>query len=161
LKILFVNSFDVEGGAARSAYRLYKALNDKSIYSKLIVQKKFSDNESILLCNDDWDGQSSFYDRIPLVNYPKKSKTLFSVAAVPNKSLINFINNSDFDIIHLHWISNGFLSIEDISKINKPIVWTIHDNWAFTGGCHIMWECEKYKTECGSCPRLEAMLKMI
>src|SRR5690606_6310361 len=44
----------------------------------------------------------------------------------------------------------------DLVKIKAPIVWTLHDNWAFTGGCHIMWECEKYKKSCGSCPRLNS-----
>lgn len=159
MKILFVNSFDYEGGAARSAYRLLNTINNNGISSKLIVQKKFLNDKSILLCKDNWNGQSPFYDRMPLIKYPDKDSTLFSVATIPNESLINFINDSDFDIIHLHWISNGFLSIEDISKINKPIVWTIHDNWAFTGGCHIMWECEKYKIECGSCPRLRSNIE--
>ena len=46
------------------------------------------------------------------------------------------------------------MRVEDIARIKAPIVWSLHDNWAFTGGCHIMWECEKYKTECGACPRL-------
>jgi len=37
------------------------------------------------------------------------------------------------------------IKIEDLSKIKAPIVWSLHDNWAFSGGCHIMWECKKYK----------------
>ena len=43
------------------------------------------------------------------------------------------------DIINLHWINGGFLSLkslEKLSELNKPVVWTLHDMWAFTGGCH-------------------------
>jgi glycosyltransferase involved in cell wall biosynthesis len=46
------------------------------------------------------------------------------------------------------------IKIDDMAKIKAPIIWTLHDNWAFTGGCHIKWECEKYKEQCGACPRL-------
>jgi glycosyltransferase involved in cell wall biosynthesis len=48
------------------------------------------------------------------------------------------------------------IKLEDLPKIKAHIVWTLHDNWAFTGGCHIMWDCEKYKNNCGGCPRLES-----
>lgn len=60
----------------------------------------------------------------------------------------------NFDIIHLHWINFGFLSIDDLGKllsINKPIVWTLHDMWAFTGGCHHSGDCEGFKGLCGNC----------
>ncbi len=59
------------------------------------------------------------------------------------------------DIIYLHWINNGFLSlksIEQLAKLNKPIIFVLHDMWSITGGCHYSFECEKYKTGCHSCP---------
>ena len=60
------------------------------------------------------------------------------------------------DIIHLHWINWGFLSIQEISKIHKPIVWTFRDPWPFTGGCHLPYVhgCDRYKINCGCCPHL-------
>ena len=58
------------------------------------------------------------------------------------------------DIIHLNWIVHGFMNIEFISSIKSPIVWTLHDSWAFTGGCHIPKNCDRYKNSCGSCPLL-------
>lgn len=154
MKVLMVNSYDINGGAARATYRLYKALMNFDVDLHMIVQKKFSNDENVIVCEDGWDDKAFFYDNMPLLSYPHKSSTLFSVSAVPNKKLIKFINSSDVDIVHLHWITNGFLSIEDIAKIEKPIVWSLHDNWAFTGGCHILWECDKYKEKCGACPRL-------
>ena len=46
------------------------------------------------------------------------------------------INDSDADVVNLHWVTNGFLTIEEISKITKPLVWTLYDMWAFCGTEH-------------------------
>ena len=59
------------------------------------------------------------------------------------------------DVIHLHWINQGMLSIKDIRKIlqsGKAVVWTMHDMWPFTGICHHARECKRYETECHNCP---------
>ncbi len=58
------------------------------------------------------------------------------------------------DIIHLHWLCAGFLQIETLAKLDKPLIWTLHDSWAFTGGCHVPFECTKYRDQCGACPVL-------
>ena len=57
------------------------------------------------------------------------------------------------DIIHLHWICGGCVAVDDLKMLSKkyPVVWTLHDSWAFTGGCHIPHECKKYETECHTC----------
>ncbi|MEY3855237.1 MAG: hypothetical protein RIS68_1251 [Bacteroidota bacterium] len=63
------------------------------------------------------------------------------------------------DIIHLHWINFGFLGISDIRKLlsmGKPIFWTLHDMWAFTGGCHHSGSCTRYEQNCGHCPFLKS-----
>lgn len=65
----------------------------------------------------------------------------------------------DADIIHLHWVSGNFLSVKSINKIlklQKPVVWTLHDSWTLTGGCHVKLGCEKYKEMCGDCPILNS-----
>ena len=49
------------------------------------------------------------------------------------------------DIIHIHWLKDGFISLKTISKINKPVVWTMRDMWPFTGGSHYTMEFEKYE----------------
>jgi len=46
------------------------------------------------------------------------------------------------------------LRIEDLAKIKKPIVWSLHDMWAFTGGCHYDEFCGAYKNRCGNCKLL-------
>lgn len=62
------------------------------------------------------------------------------------------------DVIHLHWIC-GILSIKDIKKLQrtgKPIVWTCHDSWPFTGGCHVRYGCTKFMNECGECKMIQS-----
>jgi len=62
----------------------------------------------------------------------------------------------DSDIIHLHWICN-FISIKGIARlvnIKKPIIWTIHDSWPITGGCHVRYGCSQYCYGCTNCHEL-------
>jgi glycosyltransferase involved in cell wall biosynthesis len=62
------------------------------------------------------------------------------------------------DVLHLHWFQHGFLSmrgLELLATLKKPIVWTLHDMWAFTGGCHYNGDCERYLSGCGKCPILK------
>ncbi len=58
------------------------------------------------------------------------------------------------DIIHLHWVNSGTLSISEIGKLRKPVVWTLRDIWPFTGGCHIYSGCDRFRQVCGRCPML-------
>jgi glycosyltransferase involved in cell wall biosynthesis len=61
------------------------------------------------------------------------------------------------DVLHLHWVNFGFLSLRSLERLfalNKPIVWTLHDMWAFTGGCHYSGDCTHYQTHCHHCPFL-------
>lgn len=63
------------------------------------------------------------------------------------------------DIIVLHWICGSFISTRGLKKIadlHKPIIWVCHDNWPFTGGCHVRMGCEKFKDACGQCPQLKS-----
>jgi glycosyltransferase involved in cell wall biosynthesis len=62
------------------------------------------------------------------------------------------------DIINLHWIA-GFVDLQSFfSEMSRhvPIVWTLHDMNAFTGGCHYDEGCGKYELSCGACPQLSS-----
>jgi glycosyltransferase involved in cell wall biosynthesis len=48
------------------------------------------------------------------------------------------------------------LKIEDLARIKVPVVWTLHDTWAFTGGCHYPEHCTGYQSNCGRCPQLDS-----
>lgn len=68
---------------------------------------------------------------------------------------------SDADIINLHWINDGIWSrnfVRELIKLDKPIVWTMHDMWAYTAGCHYDEFCGRYKSNCKKCPILSSVL---
>ena len=159
MKILIVNTSDINGGAARAAYRLHKALLTQGIDSKMLVQTKESDDWRVetIATNKIQKGVNLIrptIDGLPTKFYKNRVKTLFSPSWIGFSGVVNKINEVNPDIVHLHWVAGGMMRIEDIAKIKAPIVWSLHDNWAFTGGCHIMWECDQYKNSCGACPRL-------
>lgn len=140
MKVLHLNTTDMRGGAARAAYRIHKGLLDQEFPSKMLVQKKESDEPKITTPYN-----TTFRNILgslrPYVNavIQKMQKTtnpiLHSCNILPS-GLPKIINKSDADIVHLHWINNGMISIEEIAKINKPIVWTLHDMWVFSGSEH-------------------------
>lgn len=140
MKILIVNTSDIQGGAARAAYRLHKSLLSKGVDSKMLVQNKGSDDWTVL--GPDSKVQKGMgkirptLDSIPIKFYKNKTKTLFSPSWLPFSGIVNKINKINPDIVHLHWVCGGMMTIEDIAKIKAPIVWSLHDMWAFTGGYH-------------------------
>ncbi|WP_150464415.1 glycosyltransferase family 4 protein [Francisella sp. XLW-1] len=161
MKILIVNYTDIYGGAGRAAYRLHQSLLNAGIDSQMLVMDKKSDDYIVLAPESKFEKIAAFLKpRVEQIfvklKYKNKKKSLFSPANIISKSLVKKINHIAPDIVHLHWINEAMLKIEDMSKIKAPIVWSLHDNWAFTGGCHVMWNCQKYKNSCGSCPILSS-----
>ncbi|MFN3533342.1 MAG: glycosyltransferase family 4 protein [Candidatus Brocadia sp.] len=155
MKILIVNTYDIDGGAARAAYRLHRALLEAGVDSRMLVQTKKSDDYTVIGPETKLEKALSiirpFIDSLPTHFYKNKTKTLFSVAWLPFSNVIKKINQLKPDIVHLHWIAGGMMRIEDIAKIKAPIVWSLHDMWAFTGGCHYDEECGGYEKKCGIC----------
>ena len=160
MRVLHVNANDIQGGAARAAYRIHKGLLEKNIYSRLIVLNKKRDDYSVINMGKTKKQKliykiRLFFDEKLKSFYRKRKRTTWSVNFFDNNELVEFINDSDFDIINFHWINASMLSIKDIEKITKPIVWTMHDMWPFTGGCHYSNSCILYETDCNKCNQLD------
>lgn len=158
MRILIVNTSDIQGGAARAAYRLHKALVAEGVDSQMLVQSKSSDDFTVIGPQTKFQKAMGIMrptlDSIPVRRYKERTKTLFSPSWVPFAGLVDKINALNPDVVHLHWIAGGMMRIEDLAKINVPIVWSLHDMWAFTGGCHYDEECAGYQKQCGACPVL-------
>ena len=137
MKILLLNTTDVYGGAGIATHRVYKELKKMGVDIDYKVMMKFSENKDI----SGKSGRIGYFlgglrfiiDRIPSYLTFKGKK--YSSNWFPT-NISKMINNSDYDIVHLNWINGGFISIKDIGKIRKPLVWTLHDMWPFTGGLH-------------------------
>lgn len=159
MKIASLSTFDNQGGAARAAYRLHQGLNQIDVESWILCQSKFSQDPKVI------GGKTSSgieqvktglrlsLDQLPLKRYRHKSKQLFSPHWLASK-IDKQVTQLNPDIINLHWISAGYLKIETIAKFQSPLVWTLHDMWSFTGGCHYNQSCDKFTTACGACPQL-------
>jgi glycosyltransferase involved in cell wall biosynthesis len=160
LKILIVNTHEKEGGAARSAYRLHKGLLSIGAESRMLVQYKKSDDPTIIGPKTKVGKGLSLLrpelDSLPLIVYRNRTSPIFSPQWVPgfHRGTIAKINP---DVINLHWVCEGFLNIESITGLKRPVVWTLHDPWAFTGGCHYPSECTRYIESCGCCPHLQSL----
>ena len=151
-----LNTSDIQGGAARAVFRLHKALIGEGIDSYMLVQNKISDDYRVIeLANYKLQKGMKILrptiDQMPVKLYRNRRKLLFSPAWVGANNIVKKINEISPDIVHLHWICGGMLKIEDLAKIKFPIVWSLHDMWAFTGGCHYDEGCEGYKRNCGCC----------
>lgn len=161
MKVLIVNETDTEGGAARAAYRLHRALLERGVDSQMLVQSRFLDDFTVLGPHSKMQKVLGklrpIFDNLPVYRYKDRTKTLFSPAWLPFSSIVERINALSPDVVHLHWIAGGMMRIEDLARIKAPIVWSLHDDWGFTGGCHIKWECQRYQQACGACPRLGSL----
>ena len=158
MKILLINTFDIIGGAARAAYRLHRGLLGLGIDSQMLVQSKKSDDYTVIGPETKIEKAISYIrpilDQLPLKRYRNRNKAFFSPAILPFSNVLKRIKKNSPDVVHLNWICGGMISIAELAKINKPIVWTVHDMWAFTGGCHYDEGCGKYEEICGNCPVL-------
>ena len=156
MKLAILSTYDSIGGAARAAYRLHKGLLNKGIDSNMLVQKKDTDNSKVFDIKSRkeklWNEIAIRLNDIPLKKYTKRENYIFSPALYGGFNINTHIKQ--YDLFNIHWVGGGFQSIDSIAKITKPIILTLHDSWAFTGGCHIPYPCEKFKTKCGACIKL-------
>ncbi len=141
MKVLHISLSNIGGGASKIANSLNKRLNEIGIESKLVILEGFSDHFTINI------NSSLFFRFLFLLKNKIIQKILFffkndsydyrSINLFPSPRLVNLINQSKVDIVHLHWIGSEMLSIRDIAKINKNIIWTLHDAWPLNGSYHI------------------------
>jgi glycosyltransferase involved in cell wall biosynthesis len=159
MRILLVNTYEKKGGAARAAGRVFGGLRKAGADVTLLVQNRETGDPSVITPDT-----LVFPFLLPLRPYldflvPQiqvRKRILFSTALIPDK-IVRTIDRVDPSLVHLNWIAGGMIKIETLSKIGRPLVWTFHDLWAVTGGCHYPADgCLKYLDGCGACPLLHS-----
>ena len=139
MKVYQINFSDIVGGAARAAYRIHHAVRSGGVDSEMKVVKASSGDWTVS-CPTDPLFQLGTLVRPQIASFARS--LLKTEERVPLSSSIfssrwpDVINKSDADIVNLHWLCAEMMSIEDIGKIRKPIVWTMHDMWGFCGAEH-------------------------
>jgi len=135
LKVLHLSTYDVNGGAARAAYSLHRAMIEQGIDSTMIVGVKGSSDPRVQAVSSSRFRMAQWADRQLWRLQRSPVKTWRSPARFSSISAQE-INDSDADVVHLHWVTDGFMSVEEIGRIRKPIVWSMYDMWPFTGTEH-------------------------
>lgn len=160
MRVLIVNTSEKTGGAAVAANRLMEALINNGVKAKMLVRDKQTDSLTVVSAGDGWRQRWHFlWERWRIFMAMHFSKTHLFEADIANvgTDITTLPEFKEADIIHLHWINQGFLSLNGIQKIlssGKPVVWTMHDIWPATAICHYSRGCCRYKNKCESCPLL-------
>lgn len=163
--VLQLSTFHWEGGAGVAAARLHQALLKTGVDSQLMVSKVSAPGESTTSVAD-----SPWKEKIAWANFvserlqflPNERDATIRFAFSPALAGTDISEHplvKQASIIHLHWINFGFLSLEDLEKLfalGKPVIWTLHDLWTFTGGCHYNRGCDNYLSHCRYCPYLRS-----
>jgi len=147
---------DEGGGAALAAHRLLTGLRNRGINAEMLVARKATDDPSIF-------GPSGLLSQLAA---QAKSQVDYRLSKLVSKNAAGPIalargpsggpvpkHAGRFDILNLHWVTGGFFRAGDLHRITKPIVWTLHDMWPFTGGCRYDDGCRKFTQQCSDCPK--------
>ncbi|MDJ0633393.1 MAG: glycosyltransferase family 4 protein [Xenococcaceae cyanobacterium MO_188.B29] len=147
LKILQINHSDTIGGAGIAAYRLHQGLRRLSVDSRLLVSRKQTQDKLV-------------------ANIPRKTNLESRISPLTKFLGLNYLQYigsfdipkissfQEADILNFHNLHTGYFSYLSLPTLTKykPAVWTLHDQWAFTGHCAYSYDCDRWKIGCGKCP---------
>lgn len=138
MKVAHVSS-NIGGGAGRAANRIHHALRRQGIDSRMYVARAIPEDWTVATMGNAWPS------KIEKLR-PFLGASLTSVLCVDNRSRYlpailpsrwpKQLNRLDTDVTHLHWVGEEMMSIDDIGRLRGPVVWTLHDMWAFAGSEH-------------------------
>jgi glycosyltransferase involved in cell wall biosynthesis len=141
MKVLIVSTYDVMGGAARAAFRLHEALNAARMDCQMRVMHQGSDAPTVEAKRTwrEFIANRIFHRFIGqrVKRLQKSSNKNLRSLAICGSGLVDEINQSDADVVNIHWMLHEMFSIRDLARITKPVVWTLHDMWAFCGAEHV------------------------
>ena len=165
MRVVLVNAVEATGGAARATHRLYRGLQSAGLSAQLFTKEKQSDDRNVVAFAPSFDADAVFrrhaamqeildaYQGYEATRQP--SIEIFSHPALDEDD--SFLEQlPDADIYNLHWVA-GFVEFPVFfgpSAPRRPVVWTLHDQGPFTGGCHYDLGCGRFKAACGACPLL-------
>ncbi len=153
MKILHIVGGPPSNGAYKGTYILHQALLDLNIDSNILndhPQKSLNiNNDKIFYINENAFNKILniifvFIEKLIKSIFLKSPRSTFTIGLL-GFDITKAKQYKDADIIHIHWLSQGFIRLQSLKKINKPIVWTMRDMWPFTGGSHYTIDFEKYE----------------
>lgn len=177
LRILQVNSADVQGGAERVAWDLFAAYRSRGHDSKLAVGVKRSDDPDVLVIPNEesrgsWArGLRRLSARLRTGDGETPTSRVTGILAEPRRRLERFRGVEDFhypgtarllelvpdlDVLHLHNLHGEYFDLRVLPLLSRSVsvVVTLHDAWLLSGHCAHPFDCERWKDGCGRCPDL-------
>jgi hypothetical protein len=165
VRIVQINTLDVQGGAARAAYRLHRGLLSIGANSIYFVRDKRTRDGTVRKFIPDPSPAAvahrasrkaeldAAYDAYKTTRSADIEQ--FSHERVDGDENF-YVQRPRAEIINLHWVP-GFVDNHLFftpKRTDCPVVWTLHDMNPFTGGCHFDQECGRFRTRCSACPLL-------
>ena len=154
IKVLHIVGGPLTNGAAKGANILHQALLELNVESKLLndspsKNKNYIFDKTIIFINNDFLSKLLnkifvYSEKILKSIYLHSPRETFTLGFF-GFDITKLKEYEEADIIHLHWLNQGFIKLKSLSKIQKPIIWTMRDMWAFTGGSHYSMDFEKYE----------------
>ncbi len=139
MKVFQLNYSDINGGAARAAYRIHHALRANGVDSTFLAN---------VATAGDWTVQAPTRKAAKVLarirpqlgglatRLLRTGNPIIHSPSILPSGRVQALNASDADVLHLHWVQSEMLSVADIGRLKKPVVWTLHDMWAFCGAEH-------------------------
>ena len=162
MRVLIVNTTERQGGPAIAAYRLTEALKNNGIKAKMLVRRKSTEQLTTVLAERSVANRLSvLWERflVALHTHFRRNRIYAIDLGHSGGDITELPEFKQADVIHLHWVNDGMLSLSSIEKIiasGKPIVWTLHDMWPFKGVCHYAHDCDHYTEHCHDCSQLNS-----
>lgn len=159
MKVIHINWSDNEGGAAIAATRLCEAMRAAGIDATLLTLKKNGRNSVSKKIHLGLKSLLPIYYNIKLTKLIKRINPIGTFSLMNHG--FNFCSDAlvlQSDIIFIHWVNNNTLSlrgVERLLKLNKPVIWYMHDMFPITGGCHHSLGCTGYTEKCFDCPLIK------
>jgi glycosyltransferase involved in cell wall biosynthesis len=145
-------TFSSRGGAGSVAKQLHEGQLNEGLPSRLLTLTD-SNIQSLVAKNPMLVGEALF--DFFCVRKTTESQLFSLYRNGNNRRILESVQKSDV-IAHLHW-TPGVLSLETIGRLarsGRGCVWTLHDMWPFTGGCHHAGDCRGFITGCENCPQV-------
>ena len=159
MKIVQLSTFDTRFGGAIAARRLHEALLARGEESDFLVSEKHADFPRT---HATYSGFAKLLARarhridiFPLRFYNLRAYSEFAPNWV-SSNLPARVRSFHPEVVHMHWCQANYVPTPTLPYMRRPLFWTFHDMWAFTGGCHYSAGCDRYLAECGACPILKS-----
>jgi len=158
MNVLTVTATFNGGGAEKIARTIMYALRDRGIPSHMrtMAGRPVPGGPAVSCTPFDYGSMGLFRKAD---HYLRSKAQTFGLEQCASQASAHILERLPFvpDLIHAHILRGDLLRIEDLKRLCSfaPVIWTLHDMWAFTGHCAHSFDCTRWQTGCGKCPHLD------